>query len=122
MFTTVRYGYKCILQKKAAMKVDQKHQVFQLQSVENGAKLRSEVFDSDSDTIIVDNSANCIIWRHKKNFVPESYVAIALNEAFGVTSAVRKGQLFNSSVQYIQYYVQNLSVQKGLTTKMSCKS
>ena len=92
MFATVSYGYKCILQKKAAINNVKEKQVFQSQHARNDAKLRSEVFDEDSDTIIVDNSANCIIWRHKKNVVPESYVAIKSDEACGVSSAVGNGQ------------------------------
>ena len=87
---TVCYGYNKI---KTASKLQKKYKtnVFQSQKQNVGAKLRSEVFDGDSDTIIVDNSANCIIWRHKKNFDPDSYVAIDSNNSYGVSSAVGKG-------------------------------
>ena len=53
--------------------------------------LRSEVFDGDSDTIIEDNSATCIIWKHKKKFIPETYVQIENNSKLGVSSAVGSG-------------------------------
>ena len=53
--------------------------------------MKSEVFDGDSDTIIVDNSANCIVWRHKQNFDPDTYVKLDKKTRCGVSSAVDKG-------------------------------
>ena len=38
--------------------------------------MRSEFFDADSDTTAVDNSANRIIWRHYRNFVPSTYTKL----------------------------------------------
>ena len=35
------------------------------------------IFDSDSEVIIVDNSENCIIWKDKRNFIPETYVTLS---------------------------------------------
>ena len=87
---TVWQGYKRIVKVSAFQKANKK--VFQSQQKGNGAKLRSEVFDGDSDTIIVDNSANCIIWRQKKNFDSKSYVLLSPKEACGVSSAVGEGK------------------------------
>ena len=52
---------------------------------------RRLLFDGDSDTIIVDNSANCIVWRHKRNFDSETYVKLDKKTTCGVSSAVGKG-------------------------------
>ena len=30
-------------------------------------------FDSDTDLIIIDKSANCIVWKHKGSYIPETY-------------------------------------------------
>ena len=38
-----------------------------------------EIFDSDSDTVIVDNSANCIVWKNKDSFVQGTYRKLADN-------------------------------------------
>ena len=37
------------------------------------AKYKSEIFDTDSDTVVVDNAANCIVWKDKNSFIKESY-------------------------------------------------
>ena len=56
-------------------------------------------FDSDSDVIIVDNSANCIVWKDKKSFVHESYRKLdkatspSFDTAAGVGNAVGIGDL-----------------------------
>ena len=90
LLLTVWQGYKRI--KMAAQLKNKKHsKVFQSRDTNNGAKSRLEVFDGDSDTIIVDNSANCIIWRHKKNFSPDSYTKLKPGTTCGVSSAVGKG-------------------------------
>ena len=88
LLMTVWQGYKRIKKAKHFKKTSA---VFQSQNNGNGAKLRLEVFDGDSDTIIVDNSANCIIWRHKKNFSPSSYTKLNPGTTCGVSSAVGKG-------------------------------
>ena len=58
---------------------------------QNMDSLRSEVFDADSDTVIVDNSANCIIWRHKKTFLPGTYVPLQSSDTPGVNTAAGTG-------------------------------
>ena len=64
---TIRIGYKRILQYKLQQK---QHQTCSSYSISNSnSNMRSEVFDADSDTIVVYNSANCIIWRYKRIFV-----------------------------------------------------
>lgn len=52
------------------------------------------MFGGDSDTVMIDNSTNCIIWRHKRIFDPKSYVKLNTNKSFGVSSAVGKGSPF----------------------------
>ena len=64
-------GYKRILKAKKKAKQGKQHNVYSTSN--NISEMRSEVFDAYSDTIIVDNSANCVIWRHKRNFVPSTY-------------------------------------------------
>jgi len=92
MLYTVFLGYQRIWSASKAKKKSEFHsRVFQSQSGQNGAKLRSEVFDGNSDTIIVDNSANCVIWRHKRNFDPKTYIKIYPKKFCGVSSAVRNG-------------------------------
>ena len=60
--------------KKMQHKVKKKPYSRVFQTISNAsAFMKSEIFDGDSDTIIVDNSANCIIWKCKRNFVPSSY-------------------------------------------------
>ena len=57
-------GHKRILKAKQKNKQIHQHRVYS--TADKYSDMRSEVFDADSDTIVVDNSANCIIWRHKK--------------------------------------------------------
>ena len=33
-------------------------------------------FDGDTNSIVVDNSANCIIWKHKSSFIQKSYIKL----------------------------------------------
>ena len=88
---TIWQAHQRIRSKLKMNNMKNEQQVFQSQKVQNGAILRSEVFDGDSDTIIVDNAANCIIWRHKKNFDKENYVRLGTTNAVGVASAVGSG-------------------------------
>ena len=64
-------GYKRILKAKRKFKPKPPAEVYSTSN--NISEMQSEVFDADSDTIVVDNSANCIIWRHKHNFIPSTY-------------------------------------------------
>ena len=52
---------------------------------------RSEVFDADADMVVVDNAANCIIWRHKKHFVPSTHTLLNPATTLGVNTAAGKG-------------------------------
>ena len=54
-------GYKRILKAKKKNKQINQHEVYS--TSDKYSEMRSEVFDADSDTIVVDNSANCILWR-----------------------------------------------------------
>ena len=42
----------------------------------NDSLFRKEVFDGNSETAIMDNSANCFIWRHYRDFIPGTYVKL----------------------------------------------
>ena len=53
--------------------------------------LKSELFDTDSETCIMDNSANCIIWRTKSAFIPSTYVKIDPSKFYGITTAIGTG-------------------------------
>ena len=56
-------------------------------------------FDSDSEVIIVDNSANCLVWKDRSNFIPETYVTLSkstsltFDTAAGTGNAVGVGDL-----------------------------
>ena len=91
VFVTMWIAQKNICSNKNKCTLDCGSKAFLSSKNKKGANLRSEVFDGDSDTIIVDNSANCVIWKHKKNFVPETYVALDKNNMIGVASAVGSG-------------------------------
>ena len=52
-----------------------------------GTMIKSQVFDTDSNTIIVDNSANCILWNDLRDFDPNTYVPIGNKMNAGITSA-----------------------------------
>ena len=54
-------------------------------------KLKSELFDSDSETAIMDNSANCIIMKRKSSFIPSTYIEIDPNKFYGITTAIGTG-------------------------------
>ena len=67
---TVIQGYKKILQVYSRRKQNS----LVLQTSKDLTVLESQhKFDSDSEEIIVDNLANCIVWKDKKSFVQESY-------------------------------------------------
>ena len=59
----------------------------------------SLIFYSDSEVIILDNLANCIIWNDKKSFVPETYRLLNLEDTptfdtvVGPSNAVGIGDL-----------------------------
>ena len=54
-------------------------------------KLKSELFDTDSETCIMDNSANCIIWRSKSAFIRSTYVELDPSKFYGITTAIGTG-------------------------------
>ena len=51
----------------------------------------SLIFDSDTTTMVIDNSANCIIWRDKEDFEPDSYREFSPEEAQGIATACGEG-------------------------------
>ena len=57
----------------------------------NDAKMHSQLFDTDSNTIIVDNFANCILWNQKSDFVKDSYISLQGASTTGITSATGQG-------------------------------
>ena len=87
-FATLWQGYQAILKTSKTHDQAIKPNAFQSQNEIYGVNLQSEVFDGDSDTIIVDNSANCIRWRYKHNFIQNSYVEVDPKTTYGVASAV----------------------------------
>ena len=88
ILATLWQGYKAILKTSKTHDQAINPNAFKSQNDLYGVNLQSEVFDGDSDTIIVNNSANCIIWKHKQNFIQNSYVEIEPKTTYGVTSAV----------------------------------
>jgi len=48
-----------------------------LNTAEDSAKnITFQLFDTDSNTVIVDNSANCIVWKQRKDFIDSTYQEI----------------------------------------------
>jgi len=89
------YGYKNKFWKSQPQKSSTQHQINAsvYQSKKDGSPLESKAisFDADSSTIIVDNSANCIIWNAKENFLKESYIKLGSNIDSGIATAVGSG-------------------------------
>jgi len=89
------YGYKNKFWKFQQQKSSTQHQIHAsvYQSKKDGSSLESKAisFDADSSTIIVDNSANCIIWNAKENFIKESYIKFGSNIDSGIATAVGSG-------------------------------
>ena len=74
IIVAIKIGYDRILQCKHQQKSNQLKTSYSTSTATSD--MRSEVFDANSDTIVVDNSANCIIWRHKRNFVQSTYTKL----------------------------------------------
>ena len=53
----------------------------------NSSSIKSQIFDTDSNTIIVYNSANCILWNDISDFDSNTYVPIGNKMNAGITSA-----------------------------------
>ena len=96
----ILHGYKNIIQyikekrKKVNIKktvkclqTDDKEKVECLQTDDNIKPVENISFDTDSDRFVVDNSANCIIWKNKTDFVPTTYIKTN-NASVGITTAV----------------------------------
>ena len=105
-------GYIRIIQKKFSHCGSNKtnkmrpHEAFQ--SIQkNSVKIKSQLFDTDSSTIIVDNSANCIIWNDKSGFDPESYISLANDFKSGITSATGEGVPVGIGTLVIGWYDDN---------------
>ena len=82
-------GYKRILKAKRKFKPKPPAEVYSTSN--NISEMQSEVFDADSDTIVVDNSANCIIWRHKHNFIPSTYRTLDPSKSPDICTASGQG-------------------------------
>ena len=91
MMIVVLSGYIRILKMKISQRqFNKKANAFTtvFQSLKkNGAKVQSQMFDTDSTTIIVDNSANCIIWNDIKGFDASTYIPLGNKIQSGITSA-----------------------------------
>ena len=88
---TVAQGYRKILQ-MCRIKSKSKKIVLQTSKDLDSKAGILKTFDSDSDVIIVDNSANCIVWKHKKNFLPESYKLLDASSSPLIDTAAGQGQ------------------------------
>ena len=60
-------------------------------SVEKLYAHTSLIFDSDTTTMVIDNSANCIIWKDKVDFDPDTYREFSAEEAQSITTACGEG-------------------------------
>ena len=115
IIVAIKIGYKRILLSKTQQKQHQSNTSFSTST--SHSDMRSEVFDADSDTIVVDNSANCIIWRHKRNFVQSTYTKLDpslrpnISTASGPGSPVAIGDLnlgwYDDSGQYHNFVLKN---------------
>ena len=73
MIYTIAKGYSRIMQMKNYKKPNPLILKTSNDTIEDD---RCHSFDSDSDVIIVDNAANCIVWKDKKSFVPGTYILL----------------------------------------------
>ena len=62
-----------------------------LQTVEEANNILVQLFVSDSDTTIVDNSANCIVWKHCKDFIDATHIKIPPDLGIAVNTVHGKG-------------------------------
>ena len=69
------------------LQTNDKEKVRCLQTDDNIKPVENISFDTDSDRFVVDNSANCIIWKNKTDFVPTTYIKTN-NASVGITTAV----------------------------------
>ena len=58
----------------------------------NDSLFRKEVFDGNSETAIMDNSANCFIWRHYRDFIPGTYVKLDDDPSNNIKTAMGDGK------------------------------
>ena len=58
---------------------------------ESGNIPQPESFDTDSATVVVDNSANCMIWKNKEDFIPKTYKAISNSNVPMIDTAAGSG-------------------------------
>ena len=49
------------------------------------------IFDSDTDLINVDNSANCIVWKNKKSYIAETYKLVNMESLPSINTAAGQG-------------------------------
>ena len=60
-------------------------------SVEKLCAHTSLIFDSNRTIMVIDNSANCIIWKDKADFDPDTYREFSSEEAQSITTACGEG-------------------------------
>ena len=48
-------------------------------------------FESDIDVIVVDNSANYIVWKHKRSYIPGTYKLLNTTSSPSIDTAAGKG-------------------------------
>ena len=63
-----------------------------------------QLFYSDSDTIIMDNSVNCIVWKNRKDFLDSTYQEIPLDNGTIVNTVHDKGIPIGSGTIQIGWY------------------
>ena len=61
-------------------------------------------FDSDSDTIIIDNSANCIVWKQIMDFIDSTYQEISQDLGTTVNTVHGKGMPIGIGTIQIGWY------------------
>ena len=66
--------------------------------------MRSEILDADSDTIVVDNLANCVIWKHRYNFVQSMYTKLEQSSTLHIFIAVGLGSSVDMGDLRIGWY------------------
>ena len=72
-------------------------------STECDSKQQSPIFYSNSEVIIVDNWANCIIWNDKNSFVPETYRVLNAEDTLIFDTAAGPGNAVGIGVLSISW-------------------
>ena len=73
-------------------------------------KLRAHtslIFDFDTTTMVIDSSANCIIWRDEEDFEPDSYREFSPEEAQGISTVCGEGFPKGMGTLHVGWYDDN---------------